>query len=154
MDRVKIKEHIIRTLKQSVGDVPYAITGDYPEHIKTIHVAVSIIGETPVMGEMSSLIGINEYTDQETRMYVYTVVIGITIYGPIDEETATIANQIRTAILEHKYNFLNHTIGITRIMGLGGLSAPALAESGGRKTWATRLSLNIQVTEIIQTEPM
>ena len=152
MDRVKIKEHIIRNLKKIVGDVPYAITGDYPEMIKTIHVAVSIRGETPLLGEMSSLVDRDEYTEQETRMYVYNMSIGVTVYGPIDEETADIANQIRTAIQKNRNAFLNSDIGITRIMGMGGLSAPAMTEGGGRKTWATRMAVNIQVTEIIQTE--
>jgi hypothetical protein len=151
MDRIKIKEYVVRTLKQLVGAVPYAITGDYPEETKTTHVAVSIRGETPILGEMSSLLDRNEYTGQETRMYIHNVLIGITAYGPVDEETTSIIDGIRTAINQGRNRFLSQDLGITRIMGLSGVSSPAITEGGGRKTWATTISLNIQVAEIIDT---
>ena len=132
-----------------MGDTPYAITGDYPEETETTHVAVSIMGDTPILGEMSSLISMNRYTGDQVRMYIYSVSVGITAYGPVDEETASIIGSIRTAIQENRAKFLSKSVGITRFANLSGVSSPSMTEGGSRKTWATRITMVIDVSETI-----
>lgn len=151
MDRIKIKEHIIANLKDKLGSVPYSVTGEYPETIESTAIVVSIANERPILGRTSGRISFDYATNIEKTLYVYVVTISFTVYAPIDEEAVTVCGQIRDIINMHRFTFIKPSVGIKRVFDVSGLSTPTMRESGGRKTWAAQVAVDIQVSEIIES---
>lgn len=151
MNRIAIKEHIIHALKDKMGKVPYSITGEYPEKIESIAIIVSIANERPILGRTSGRISFDPITNIEKTLYVYMVTIGFTVYAPVDEEAVTICGNIRDIINTHRFTFIKQSIGIKKVFDVSGISTPTMRESGGRKTWAAQVTMEIQTSEIIES---
>lgn len=151
MNRILIKEHIIRNLKDKLGNAPYSVTGDYPENIEPIAIVVSIVNERPIIGRATGRISFDCVTNVETTLYVYVVTIGFTVYAPVDEEAVTVCGLIRDIINQYRYTFTNNSAGISKAFDASAISTPTMREAGGRKTWSAQITFDIQVSETIES---
>lgn len=151
MDRVKIKEHIIRNLRDKIANQNYSITGEYPENTEAIAIVVSIAGERSVLGRVSGRISFDYATNTEKTLYVYMLTIGFTVYTPVDEEAVTICGQIRDIINMHRHTFINFDLGVNKVFDVGPVAAATMREQGGRKTWAAQVTFDLQVVETIES---
>lgn len=152
MDRTAIKAHIIRKLREFIGD-GYNITGDYSENINNVMVVVSINGEQQIVGRGSGRLSYDYITGEERTLYITNVGVQITVYAPIDEEAASVCGIAQRAIDEHRYELLNDDIGIKAVFDTTVVSPPVKREGGERKTWASSVGLTISVHEIIESVP-
>ena len=153
MNRIKIKEHVIGAMKNMVNGIECSITGDYPQSSDVVAVVVAIINESPVVTGASGRIAYNFVTGIEKSMLVSILAIGISVYAPIDEESVSVCEVIKSALTSKKNMLLNSGLGINRVGEVSGISNPIMRESGERKTWLTQISINLTVTEIVESDP-
>lgn len=150
MDRVAIKAHIIKKLKEFT-DGALHITGDYSENMDTVTVVVSILAEQEMVGRSAGRIGYDYLTDKHKVMYITNLSIGISVYSPIDEESSSICSNMRGILRERGHELINEAVNISAYRGVGDMASPQMVERGERKTWMSRVGVVLAIKEIIET---
>ncbi|MDP3014263.1 MAG: hypothetical protein Q8M92_08490 [Candidatus Subteraquimicrobiales bacterium] len=151
MDRMAIKTHFIRKLKELTGN-QYSITGEFPEDVKDIAIVVSIINERQVTGYGTGRISYDFINDTEETLYISIFTIGITVYAPIDEEATNICGALQDIFKSKRHAFISLSPKITNVSDASSVSMPTMREHGTRKTWASQINIELTGSEIIKTE--
>jgi hypothetical protein len=153
MDRVKIREYIINKLTE-LTEGRYTITGSFPsvEEIPNILLVVDISREVEVLGRNMGPISVDKCLDTETFLYVTSMLLSISIYTPLDEESTRIGSEINTLLRQHIRSVYDEECGLQRVYSIFPPSLPLMREQGNRKTWVVTIQIDVEIFEEIVSQ--